>query len=607
MEILKILCEPIVCGLAMAVVSWLILDFWQGILTNPHKRIPREAVKIVVAVLNGLSSYAAEAFTQNNASPRSIALYMPIMIVLEIHIIGHMRTKWGTFSIFALTSFQFITLYSAMLGFTHMFMDEEFISSRIGLVLPVTLLNLLLSLFLLSLRLYKKGLKENHRDVEIGEVLSDYKSSFVLVVYTVANALAVTILTYDAIEMLNQAAVIGMFSEKICRNMIVRDLILFFSSVLMLDIQTRIIKSEKRANEVIAQNIILEKDRQIQDMVQKGLEAARDELEKKNQKLETGLEYEKRLRNSLRRNILFRFSCNVSKGTIVDTGALKIDPLDSSKETRFEDVVKLFLELLVHPDDRGELVEKMSIENLSSIAYTEKGFNVSIRISPQEFINYVTLDDDSAKIYAYVDRDYIWTDLDCTVVVGEDGDNYAYFYVMDIDEKKQREEVIKKAAATDALTGLLNRRAFEWELEKYLSMEDNKGGSLFMFDLDHFKSVNDNLGHPKGDELLKDVAGILSSTFRDEDIICRIGGDEFCAFAKGFTKKELILKRAEVLNEAGRKTFDLPSGESINVSFSIGIAVIPGDANTAKELYTNADTALYNAKESGRNCYRTYS
>lgn len=238
--------------------------------------------------------------------------------------------------------------------------------------------------------------------------------------------------------------------------------------------------------------------------------------------------------------------------------------------------------------------------------FSDKGFNLSLQISPRSLINYVTLDDDSARICAYVDRDYIWTDLDCTVTRGADGDIYAYFYVMDIDEKKQKEEMIQKAATTDALTGLLNRNAFREKLEAYLA-RDNTTGALFMFDLDHFKSVNDNLGHPKGDELLRDVAEILTGTFRSGDYICRIGGDEFCAFAKGFTDTNLIKQRAESLNAMGRKIFTLDDGSEINVSFSIGIAIAPDDATDFKELYKHADSALYKAKESGRDCYKTYS
>lgn len=607
MELREILCEPIVCGCAMALVSWLILDFWQGILSIPNKKLPPGAVKLVLAFLNGAMSYCAEIFTQNNASPRTISLYIPVMLILELHLLGHMKNIWGTFSVLVLTSFQMITMYSITLGTSYMLADREFMASRFGMVIPVTLLNLILSYFLFSVKVYKIRLGEKNRDAEVEEVLSDRKSSMVLIVYALVNAIAVTALTYDSLDMLNRALSAGMFVDEVARNMIVRDSVLFFSTVLMLDLQTRKLKSEHEAQKIIADNILREKSIETQKMVQMGLEAARKELEKKNKKLETGLEYEKRLRKSLRRNILFRFSCNVTKGIIDEAGALNIDPLKDGSNTSFEAITQMFLELLVHPDHREELAKKMSIENLSTISYVEKGFNVPIRISPREFINYVTLDDDSAKIYAYVDREYIWTDLDCTVVVGDDGDTYAYFYLMDINEQKQREEAIKKAASTDALTGLLNRKSFTELLIEYLSNDNSKGGALFMFDLDYFKSVNDSLGHPKGDELLKDVAEILNNTFRNNDLICRIGGDEFCAFAKGLTDMELIIQRAKTLNETGRKIFETPEGGEVRVSFSIGIAVISDGEKDSKQLYKNADSALYNAKESGRDCFRVYS
>lgn len=569
MNIMELLCQPITCGAVMCLVTYLTLDFWHHILNKTYDKLPIELIKVVLALANGVMSYLAEVFTQNNASPRTIALYMPVMIMLQLHIIGRMRNVWGFISLLSLTSFQYITLYSVSLGLTYAFGDRAFLDSRIGLVFPVTLMNLLLSLFLLSIRIYRQYGKDTKRDKELGEILSSPSLSLGLIIYAIVNAVAVTVLTYDSIRMLEYANESGLFRNELTRNMILRDEILFFSTVLMLDIQARRLKEEKRAREHI--------------------------------------EYEKRLRNSMHRNILFRFSCNVTTGVVIERGNLQIEAFRSDGELRYEDTVQLFLNLLVHPDNRDELREKMSIKNLTELAYAEKGFKYSMKISPGEFMNYITLDDDSAKIYAYIDREYIWTDIDCTVAIGENGDIYAYFYIMDIDEQKQSEEVLKLAASTDALTGVLNRTTLWKELDKYLTIDRNKCGALFMLDLDHFKDVNDTLGHPKGDELLKEVAAILVQTFRQGDLICRIGGDEFCAFAKGLTDIRLVKKRATELIEAGHKVLEGPDGQSVQVSFSIGIACIPDDAATVEELYNKADAALYNAKESGRDCFKVYS
>ena len=112
-----------------------------------------------------------------------------------------------------------------------------------------------------------------------------------------------------------------------------------------------------------------------------------------------------------------------------------------------------------------------------------------------------------------------------------------------------------------------------------------------MIDMDHFKSVNDTLGHPKGDKALQDTAEILQRIFRGRDMICRLGGDEFCIFANNFTDIGLLSKRAEELNRRGRmKQFSEDHSKSVDTSFSIGIAICAEgmEADSYEELYSRA-------------------
>ncbi|MCR5100256.1 MAG: GGDEF domain-containing protein [Butyrivibrio sp.] len=156
----------------------------------------------------------------------------------------------------------------------------------------------------------------------------------------------------------------------------------------------------------------------------------------------------------------------------------------------------------------------------------------------------------------------------------------------------------------DALTGLNNR-----EYAKALINNDickgNKG-ALFIMDLDDFKNVNDTYGHIKGDDVLKSFAEVLKKGFRENDIICRLGGDEFIVFAKGMTNKKELAKRS---NEIISTVFESikKCGVNTNTSVSIGIYISSDSMNSFDELYNCADKALYISKNSGKNTFTFYN
>ena len=159
-------------------------------------------------------------------------------------------------------------------------------------------------------------------------------------------------------------------------------------------------------------------------------------------------------------------------------------------------------------------------------------------------------------------------------------------------------ERLHKQAHTDGLTGLMNRQAFEGEVDHYLQ-ERNGGHALMFCDLDHFKDVNDTAGHAAGDKLLVDIAAILRDTVRNTDITGRIGGDEFCAFLPNCPAE----KAREVAERLRSRvsSYRLAWGtEYYSVGISIGIApsVCVEDAPS---LFRLADAAAYAAKNAGRN------
>jgi diguanylate cyclase (GGDEF)-like protein/PAS domain S-box-containing protein len=179
----------------------------------------------------------------------------------------------------------------------------------------------------------------------------------------------------------------------------------------------------------------------------------------------------------------------------------------------------------------------------------------------------------------------------------------------DITEIALARKKIEAAASCDSLTGLPNRRHFNLRLAEYVAPDDlfdRPQFGLMFLDLDRFKDINDTLGHEAGDTLLFEVAARLLGCVRDSDIVARLGGDEFAIFLPATADiDDLCGFAARVLH-----TFTQPfylSGREIFVSSSIGIARYPDDTIDIDELYRYADSAMYHAKNKGRNNYQFYT
>lgn len=173
---------------------------------------------------------------------------------------------------------------------------------------------------------------------------------------------------------------------------------------------------------------------------------------------------------------------------------------------------------------------------------------------------------------------------------------------LDITPRKKRELQIRKQAMEDPLTGLLNRRAFAELLGETLDHSTESGGAmaLMLIDLDGFKAVNDNHGHDLGDELLAMVADRLRDAVRDQDILCRIGGDEFGVILADLVSEKRAETIAErILHELMRRPYQVGDNRFM-IGASIGIALYPDNGENESELFKYADTALYRAKDAGR-------
>lgn len=179
----------------------------------------------------------------------------------------------------------------------------------------------------------------------------------------------------------------------------------------------------------------------------------------------------------------------------------------------------------------------------------------------------------------------------------------------DITERRQAEKEVVLLARQDPLTGLNNRTSFVDEMDITLTRmrEKKESFAVFILDLDQFKAVNDTLGHPVGDSLLKTVAQRLLSCTRETDSVARLGGDEFAIIQA--TASDNPIQAANRLAERLLDTFSAPftiDGNEIVIGISIGIAVGPDHGMDGDHLLKNADMALYKAKSEGRNCHRFF-
>jgi diguanylate cyclase (GGDEF)-like protein len=178
----------------------------------------------------------------------------------------------------------------------------------------------------------------------------------------------------------------------------------------------------------------------------------------------------------------------------------------------------------------------------------------------------------------------------------------------DITERYEADRHIRFLAHHDVLTGLSNRAFFTEQLESAVARLQRHGEpfSVFMMDLDKFKNVNDTLGHPAGDELLRETAQRLQSSLRETDVLARLGGDEFAIIQSGEKKpREGATSLAARILKLISQPYDL-NGNIVSVGCSIGIALAPEHADNSSDLLKMADLALYAVKEAGRNGFRLF-
>jgi diguanylate cyclase (GGDEF)-like protein/PAS domain S-box-containing protein len=194
-----------------------------------------------------------------------------------------------------------------------------------------------------------------------------------------------------------------------------------------------------------------------------------------------------------------------------------------------------------------------------------------------------------------------------SVVRAADGSpRYFVGQMLDIRPHKRLERDLQHLADHDPLTGLLNRRRFEAELDRHVAhiARYGKQGATLVLDIDHFKQVNDALGHGRGDELIIDIARILQDQLRESDQIARLGGDEFAILLPTATRSQATRVASKLVDAVREGAVVLPGRGGRRVTISVGVMMFDEcEGLTAADVIVDADLAMYDAKEAGRDTF----
>lgn len=199
-----------------------------------------------------------------------------------------------------------------------------------------------------------------------------------------------------------------------------------------------------------------------------------------------------------------------------------------------------------------------------------------------------------------------------TITVVRDDQSRITHYVgvfSDMSRIKEHEQQLKHLSNYDSLTNLPNRHLLLSRLEGAITdatVNQRKVG-VIAIDLDHFKHINDSLGHPAGDRLLQDFAKRMRQRLRDSDTVARQGGDDFVVVLENVANEAQVKKVADIILELLKTPFDVGVGKDFYIGASIGITLFPDHGADVTQLLSNADVAMYEAKNEGRNSYRVYS
>lgn len=315
---------------------------------------------------------------------------------------------------------------------------------------------------------------------------------------------------------------------------------------------------------------------------------------------------ERNFRNTIMSKGICSFNIDVTRDEIKE-GTEWLNSQKWGPNVTYLELINGMVGSFVHPEDEEEFLHTNNTEVIRERVDSAPYYSHQIRVSLQGMLENFSLGEQLINRYKNTEKEFVWLKIDYIYTRDSlTGDVYAYIAVFDVDLQVEQGEKLKKSASTDFLTGVLNRSAIEKRIEEKI-MKDMYAGTFFIIDVDNFKSVNDLLGHPVGDKLLKQIASSLTELFGKNDLIGRLGGDEFCVFLSNVIEQEAVEAKAEELNEKCRIEVTGENGDIVKVSVSVGIASSQSDRADYVGLYRCADLALYETKRKGKDTYTIYS
>lgn len=209
--------------------------------------------------------------------------------------------------------------------------------------------------------------------------------------------------------------------------------------------------------------------------------------------------------------------------------------------------------------------------------------------------------------YLHESGEVRWLEVEATLSLNDQGkESHLTGIIRDITSDKHQEDYLVGLSREDQLTGLMNKKTFIQEVNKMMKKcKSTEMHALFVMDVDHFKNINDTLGHLCGDQVIVDCANAISSHFRKKDMVARFGGDEYVVLMKD-TDIDAVKKKCAELNEGLRKEYAV-DGKKCNISLSIGVSLIPEHGQSYEHVFSAADKAVYESKQHGRDTYTIFS
>lgn len=309
----------------------------------------------------------------------------------------------------------------------------------------------------------------------------------------------------------------------------------------------------------------------------------------RSEELVQRMDTQKRYRDSMLKDSLVTYEFNCTQNQMLAGFEQYAEQL-GDQINNYSAMVEEVAPALIHPDDLTQYLAYASRVNV--LACFESGITESA-------IDYRRMD--SCGNYRWVR---------CVTNLVQDpqsNDIIGFTYIKDIDEQKRTELELQFNAERDSLTHLYNKGMTQKLIDEYIvAARALSAGALFIIDVDDFKSVNDQLGHTSGDTVLRELSAKLQQAFRENDVVGRVGGDEFIAFMKGAYDEQVVRRKAAELCQVLQGVCSSDTQQH-SVSVSVGVAMAPRDGRSFQKLYKNADTALYEAKGAGKNTYSLYS